>query len=186
MAVEETGAEVAAGTLGALGVVAEAAGQLFDPHLHPAMTTDSRAGVPDAAVVAVLREGYRQRGRVLRYAEVSVNQAADAHSAPATDNTICGPDPAPRGDHLQQAGPLEGTTNSVLAVIQDGLPVLLPVNGERLLPSVVGIAPSGEVVVGTPARNQWVVAPERTVRSIKRKIGKAETVGMAGQTYTPQ
>lgn len=79
-----------------------------------------------------------------------------------------------------------GTTNSVLAVIQDGLPVLLPVNGERLLPSVVGIAPSGEVVVGTPARNQWVVAPERTVRSIKRKMGKAETVGMAGQTYTPQ
>lgn len=84
------------------------------------------------------------------------------------------------GDHL-------GTTNSVLAVIQDGLPVPLPVNGERLLPSVVGIAPSGEVVVGTPARNQWVVAPERTVPLIKRKMGKAETVGMAGgQTYTPQ
>ena len=79
-----------------------------------------------------------------------------------------------------------GTTNSVLAVIQDGMPVLLPVNGDRLLPSVVGIAPNGEVVVGTPARNQWVVAPERTVRSIKRKMGKAETVGMAGTTYTPQ
>ena len=79
-----------------------------------------------------------------------------------------------------------GTTNSVLAVVQDGMPVLLPVNGDRLLPSVVGIAPNGEVVIGTPARNQWVVAPERTVRSIKRKMGKAETVGMAGTTYTPQ
>ncbi|MDQ1301816.1 MAG: hypothetical protein QG637_1738 [Chloroflexota bacterium] len=79
-----------------------------------------------------------------------------------------------------------GTTNSVLAVIQDGAPVLLPVNGERLLPSVVGIAPNGDVLVGTPARNQWVVAPDRTVRSIKRKMGKTEKVGMAGKTYTPQ
>ena len=79
-----------------------------------------------------------------------------------------------------------GTTNSVLAVIEGGIPVLLPVGGDRLLPSVVGIAPNGEVVVGTPARNQWVVAPERTVRSIKRQMGKGETVGMAGKSYTPQ
>lgn len=62
-----------------------------------------------------------------------------------------------------------GTTNSVLAVVMDGVPKLIPVKGERLLPSVVGISPSGEVLVGAPARNQWVVAPERTVRSIKRK-----------------
>jgi molecular chaperone DnaK len=79
-----------------------------------------------------------------------------------------------------------GTTNSVLAVIQEGAPVLLPVKGGRLLPSVVGIAPAGEVLVGTPARNQWVVAPDRTVRSIKRKMGKGEAVRMAGKTYTPQ
>ncbi|MEJ5198389.1 MAG: Hsp70 family protein, partial [Anaerolineae bacterium] len=79
-----------------------------------------------------------------------------------------------------------GTTNSVLAVIQNGVPVLLPVKGGRLLPSVVGIAPNGEVLVGTAARNQWVVAPERTIRSIKRKMGKAETVTMAGKSYTPQ
>ena len=79
-----------------------------------------------------------------------------------------------------------GTTYSVLAVIQNGAPVLLPVKEARLLPSVVGISPTGEVLVGTPARNQWVVAPDRTVRSVKRKMGKAETVGMAGKTYTPQ
>jgi len=79
-----------------------------------------------------------------------------------------------------------GTTYSVLAVIQDGIPKLLPVKGQRLLPSVVGISPDGEVLVGTPARNQWVVAPERTIRSIKRKMGKGETVTMAGKTYTPQ
>jgi molecular chaperone DnaK len=79
-----------------------------------------------------------------------------------------------------------GTTNSVLAVIQDGVPALLPVKGERLLPSVVGIAPNGDVLVGTLARNQWVVSPDRTIRSIKRKMGKAEKVGMAGKSYTPQ
>ena len=50
-----------------------------------------------------------------------------------------------------------GTTNSVLAVIREGAPVLLPVNGDRLLPSVVGIAPDGDVLVGAAARNQWVV-----------------------------
>lgn len=79
-----------------------------------------------------------------------------------------------------------GTTNSVLAVVMDGVPRLIPVKGDRLLPSVVGISPGGEVLVGAPARNQWVVAPERTVRSIKRKMGKGETVTMAGKTYTPQ
>lgn len=79
-----------------------------------------------------------------------------------------------------------GTTNSALAIIQEGTPTLLPVKGERLLPSVVGISPEGEVLVGMPARNQWVVAPERTVRSIKRKMGSGETVTMAGQRYTPQ
>ena len=57
-----------------------------------------------------------------------------------------------------------GTTYSVLAVIQDGAPVLLPVKEDRLLPSVVGISPTGEVLVGMPARNQWVIAPDRTVR----------------------
>jgi molecular chaperone DnaK len=79
-----------------------------------------------------------------------------------------------------------GTTNSVLAVVREGVPVLLPVNGDRLLPSVVGIAPDGSVLVGGTARNQWIVAPDRTIRSIKRKMGKAETVSMAGKPYTPQ
>lgn len=79
-----------------------------------------------------------------------------------------------------------GTTNSVLGVIRNGTPLLLNVQGARLLPSVVGISPQDELLVGTPARNQWVVAPDRTIRSIKRKMGKDETVTMAGKTYTPQ
>jgi molecular chaperone DnaK len=79
-----------------------------------------------------------------------------------------------------------GTTNSVLGILREGHPILLDIQGHRLLPSVVGISPQGEVIVGAPARNQWVVAPDRTVRSIKRKMGRNETVKMAGQSYTPQ
>ena len=79
-----------------------------------------------------------------------------------------------------------GTTNSVLGVIRAGAPILLNVQGARLLPSVVGVSPQDELLVGTPARNQWVISPDRTVRSIKRKMGKDETVTMAGKSYTPQ
>jgi len=79
-----------------------------------------------------------------------------------------------------------GTTNSALAIVDQGAPKLLSIQNERLLPSVVGIAPDGEVLVGTPARNQWVAAPERTVRSIKRQMGSTETVSMADRAYSPQ
>jgi molecular chaperone GrpE len=54
-----------------------AEGQPFDPRLHLAMTIESRADAPNGAVVAVLRKGYQQRGRVLRYAEVAVNRVAE-------------------------------------------------------------------------------------------------------------
>ena len=77
-----------------------------------------------------------------------------------------------------------GTTNSVLGVIQDGNMQVWPIGGERLLPSVVGVSPTGEVLVGMAARNQWVLAPERTIRSIKRKMGSGETVTMA-ETVSP-
>jgi len=58
--------------------------------------------------------------------------------------------------------------------------------GERLLPSVVGLDPSGKMLVGTPARNQYVLAPERTVRSIKRKMGSTERILLGPKEYSPQ
>lgn len=79
-----------------------------------------------------------------------------------------------------------GTTNSVLGLIRNGTPTLLDVQGERLLPSVVGLSPQNELLVGTPARNQWTVAPDRTIRSIKRKMGSSDKVEMADNRYTPQ
>lgn len=79
-----------------------------------------------------------------------------------------------------------GTTNSVVAVIKNGIPLLIPVDDKNILPSVVGISPTKEILVGYPARNQWVVSPENTVRSVKRKMGKTEKVSMAAKEYTPQ
>lgn len=78
-----------------------------------------------------------------------------------------------------------GTTNSAVAVVRDGTPQLLDYYGERLLPSVVGFTNSGQWVVGTPARNQFGVRPEDTVRSIKRDMGKDLHLSIGGQTLTP-
>ncbi|CAN5784180.1 molecular chaperone DnaK [soil metagenome] len=79
-----------------------------------------------------------------------------------------------------------GTTNSEVAVIQDGRAVVLEEDGEAILPSVVGLDPQGRLLVGHPARNQAALAPERTVRSIKRKMGEETTVRLGDRDYTPQ
>jgi molecular chaperone DnaK len=79
-----------------------------------------------------------------------------------------------------------GTTNSEVAIIRNGKVEVLYEDGEAILPSVVGLDADGRLLVGAPARNQWVLAPERTVRSIKRRMGTAETVRLGDQQYTPQ
>jgi molecular chaperone DnaK len=78
-----------------------------------------------------------------------------------------------------------GTTNSEVAAFVDGQVRILDSGGEQILPSVVGISPSGELLVGASARNQLVLYPERTVRSIKRKMGQNETVSLADRQFTP-
>ena len=80
-----------------------------------------------------------------------------------------------------------GTTNSEIALYRDGRPEVLPdEQGRTILPSVVGISEAGELLVGEAARNQLLLYPDRTVRSIKRRMGQSETVRMAGHDYTPQ
>lgn len=80
-----------------------------------------------------------------------------------------------------------GTTNSEVAVIRDGVPVVLPGDdGDPILPSVVGLDTEGKLIVGKAARNQFMLAPERTIRSIKRKMGRDETVKLGGEQLTPQ
>jgi len=79
-----------------------------------------------------------------------------------------------------------GTTNSEVAVVQDGTPQIIEVDGSKLLPSVVGLADDGALLVGQSARNQYVLRPERTVRSIKRRMGQDEKVQMGEKAFTPQ
>jgi len=79
-----------------------------------------------------------------------------------------------------------GTTNSEIAVVEDGRPRVLAEAGDPILPSVVGLADDGRLLVGTAARNQWVVAPDRTVKSIKRKMGQDVKVRLGADEFTPQ
>ena len=79
-----------------------------------------------------------------------------------------------------------GTTNSLVAVVEDGRPRVLARGDERLVPSVVGLSDDGRIIVGQAALNQYVLAPERTVRSIKRKMGTTEQVTLGERAYSPE
>ena len=79
-----------------------------------------------------------------------------------------------------------GTTNSEVAIIRDGRAVVLEEDGDPILPSVVGLDANGHLLVGKAARNQFILAPERTIRSIKRKMGQEVTVTLGDQKYSPQ
>ncbi|MBP1465960.1 Hsp70 family protein [Candidatus Chloroploca sp. M-50] len=79
-----------------------------------------------------------------------------------------------------------GTTFSAVALVRDGTPVILASDEERIMPSVVGLGPDEQLLVGTPARNQYVLYPERTIRSIKRQMGQDIQVELGSRSYTPQ
>ena len=79
-----------------------------------------------------------------------------------------------------------GTTNSEVAVVESGRPRVIPVDGDAILPSVVGLADDGKLLVGKPARNQYVLAPERTIKSVKRKMGQDVKVPVGDQHFRPQ
>ncbi|RLB18082.1 MAG: heat-shock protein Hsp70 [Deltaproteobacteria bacterium] len=79
-----------------------------------------------------------------------------------------------------------GTTNSEIAVIKDGAPHVIPVDGEIIMPSCVGIDGSGAPVVGRPAKNQMVSDPESTILSIKRKMGQDIKIRLGERELTPE
>ena len=78
-----------------------------------------------------------------------------------------------------------GTTNSEVAAFADGQVRVLGPGDRRILPSCVGLSASGELLVGEPARNQQALYPERTVRSIKRRMGSPELVMLGGKSFSP-
>lgn len=80
-----------------------------------------------------------------------------------------------------------GTTNSVVAVLEGGEPVVIPnAEGSRLTPSVVAFTKDGQRLVGQVAKRQAITNPDRTVISIKRKMGSDYKVTIDGRSYTPQ
>ncbi|MDG1411225.1 MAG: molecular chaperone DnaK [Acidimicrobiales bacterium] len=80
-----------------------------------------------------------------------------------------------------------GTTNSVVAVLEGGDPVVIPnAEGSRTTPSVVAFAKDGEVLVGEVAKRQAITNPERTIRSVKRHMGTDWSVDIDGKGYNPQ
>jgi len=80
-----------------------------------------------------------------------------------------------------------GTTNSVVAVLEGGEPVVIPnAEGARTTPSIVGFSKTGERTVGAAAKRQAVVNPDRTIISIKRHMGSSHRVSIDGTQYTPE
>src|SRR5438876_4314469 len=79
-----------------------------------------------------------------------------------------------------------GTTNSEVAIIREGQPHVFAEDDDPILPSFVGLSEDGRLLVGKAAKNQWVLAPERTIKSIKRKMGQGVKVKLGDQEYRPQ
>jgi molecular chaperone DnaK len=80
-----------------------------------------------------------------------------------------------------------GTTNSVVAVMEAGEPVVIPnAEGSRLTPSVVAFTKTGERLVGAAAKRQAIINPDRTIVSIKRRMGTDYRVNIDGKGYTPE
>lgn len=80
-----------------------------------------------------------------------------------------------------------GTTNSCVAVLEGGKPVVIPnAEGQRTTPSIVAFTKNGERLVGDPAKRQAVTNVDRTVASVKRQMGTDRRVKIDGRKYSPQ
>jgi molecular chaperone DnaK len=78
-----------------------------------------------------------------------------------------------------------GTTNSEIAAYINDNVQIIGSGQTNMLASCVGLSPTGELLIGAPARNQQLLYPDRTVRSIKRKMGSDETVTLGEKKFTP-
>lgn len=79
-----------------------------------------------------------------------------------------------------------GTTNSEIAISLNGCIEVIEIeNGRKILPSVVGLGSDGSLLVGEAARNQYVLHPELTIRSVKRRMGEATHLALGDKDYSP-
>jgi molecular chaperone DnaK len=80
-----------------------------------------------------------------------------------------------------------GTTNSVVATLEGGEPTVIPSHeGGRTTPSVVAFSKSAEILVGEVAKRQAITNADRTIRSIKRRMGTSDATEIDGKKWTPQ
>ena len=79
-----------------------------------------------------------------------------------------------------------GTTNSVVSCLREGRPEAIFADGHCVVPSVVYLDEQGAFRVGREARNLELSAPERTIRSVKRKMGQEHRFEIAGQSLSPE
>lgn len=79
-----------------------------------------------------------------------------------------------------------GTTNSEIAIVENGQSIVIKDNDRNILPSFVGISENNEILIGEPARNQYILYPERTIKSIKREMGTEIKVPLGEEEYSPQ
>ena len=81
-----------------------------------------------------------------------------------------------------------GTTNSVIAWVKPdkSVEVIPNAEGSRTTPSIVAFTKTGEIIVGEPAKRQAILNADRTIRSIKRKMGSNYKVKIDDKEYTPQ
>ncbi|MCC6507687.1 MAG: Hsp70 family protein [Pirellulaceae bacterium] len=79
-----------------------------------------------------------------------------------------------------------GTTNSVVATLIDGKIEVLSEDGEAILPSIVGLTLDNKLIVGQAAKNQLAAFPERTISSVKRRMGESVQLSLGDQKFSPQ
>ncbi len=80
-----------------------------------------------------------------------------------------------------------GTTNSEISCLRtEGRPEVIPVEGETIMPSCVGLDPEGRLLVGRAAKNQMAVNPEQTILSIKRRMGERITLPLGDKSFRPE
>ena len=79
-----------------------------------------------------------------------------------------------------------GTTNSELAIVHDDGVQVLPIKDSPIMPSCVGLDSNGQLIVGQTAKNQLIAAPERTVSSIKRRMGEDTKVPLGDKEFSPE
>lgn len=79
-----------------------------------------------------------------------------------------------------------GTTNSEVSIVENGQVTIIAEGDQKIFPSIVGLADDNSILVGTPAKNQYELYPERTIRSVKRQMGTDQRIALGDNTYSPQ